>query len=135
MQKDLIMRYAKLPTGNIADANNKGGNMDSAIKPIDPKSKLVGPAYTVKCHPADNLTIHKAIQEAPEGSVLVVDAGGYRNCGQFGEITALACIESRGHSQEINGGDQCDRRMRRQNGTSWGFHCRRPGRCGCDCRS
>ncbi|HBM74727.1 MAG TPA: dimethylmenaquinone methyltransferase [Clostridiaceae bacterium] len=91
LSKDDLKRFAELPTGNICDANGKTGNMDPAIKPIDPKSKLVGPAYTVRCQPRDNLSIHKAMLDAPKGSVLVVDLGGYCGAGHFGEIMTLGC--------------------------------------------
>jgi 4-hydroxy-4-methyl-2-oxoglutarate aldolase len=91
MNTDIVERFKRLPLGNICDANEKHGNMDSGIRPVDPQSKLVGEAYTVRCHPRDNLAIHKAIYEAPKGSVLVVDTQGYRNCGYFGDIMALAC--------------------------------------------
>lgn len=90
---DLLDRFSKLPTGNICDANNKEGNMDPAIKPIDPSSKMAGTAFTVKCHPGDNLAIHRGILEAPAGAVLVVDVRGYCGAGHFGEIMAQACKE------------------------------------------
>lgn len=92
MADNIIERYKKLPLGNICDANGKGGNMDIGIKPVDKNCKMVGYAYSVKCHPGDNLAIHKAIVEAPKGSVLVVDAGSYCKGGHFGEIMATACM-------------------------------------------
>jgi len=82
-----------LPLGNICDANGKGGNMDAGIKSLDTRCKLAGPAFTVKGHAGDNLAIHRAIYEAPKGSVLVVDVAGYCLAGHFGEIMALACME------------------------------------------
>lgn len=93
LTKDELRCFLKLSTGNICDANDKTGNMDPAIKPINPKSKMVGPALTVRCQPGDNLTIHKAIYEAKPGSVLVIDAHGYIGAGPFGEIMAIACKE------------------------------------------
>ncbi len=89
---DQIAQFKKLPTGNVCDANGKVGNMDSGIKPVDPRSKLVGPAVTVRCQPADNLILHKAIYEAAPGSVLVIDAHGYTEAGPFGGIMATACM-------------------------------------------
>ncbi len=91
--REEIDQFLKLPTGNVCDANNKGGNMDYTIKPIDRKSKLVGPAVTVKCPPGDNLIIHKAIYCAEPGSVLVIDAHGYTGAGPMGEIVVMACQE------------------------------------------
>ncbi len=90
---ELMERFKKLPLGNICDANNKGGSMDAAIKPVDAACKMAGPAYTVRCHPGDNLAIHKAITEAPAGSVLVVDAAGYPGAGHIGEIMCFACMQ------------------------------------------
>jgi 4-hydroxy-4-methyl-2-oxoglutarate aldolase len=83
----------RLPTGNVADANGKTGNMDAGIKPIDRTMKVVGPAFTVKCFPRDNLILHEAIYAAPEGSVLVIDQGGFTDAGSMGEIMAIACME------------------------------------------
>ena len=86
-------RYERLPLGNICDANGKRGSMDQGIRPVDPELRMAGWAYTVRCHPGDNLAIHKAIQEAPAGSVLVVDAGGYTKGGHIGEIMCFACMQ------------------------------------------
>ncbi|KUK35876.1 MAG: Putative ribonuclease E inhibitor RraA/dimethylmenaquinone methyltransferase, partial [Thermacetogenium phaeum] len=93
LSREDIQSFMKLPTGNVCDANGKSGNMDPAIKPIDPKTKMAGPAVTVRCQPGDNLTIHKAIYEAEPGSVLVIDAHAYVGAGPFGEIMAIACQE------------------------------------------
>jgi regulator of RNase E activity RraA len=34
-----------------------------------------GPAFTLRCWPADNLTIHRAVELAAHGDVLVIDGG------------------------------------------------------------
>jgi 4-hydroxy-4-methyl-2-oxoglutarate aldolase len=91
--KELIDAFKRLPLGNICDANGKAGNMDEGIKPIDPACKMAGVAFTVKGHPGDNVAIHKAIYEAPEGSVLVVSVADYCKSGHFGEIMATACMQ------------------------------------------
>ena len=90
---DVIERYKRLPLGNICDANGRRGSMDSAIRPVDPTLHMAGRAYTVRCHPGDNLAIHKAIAEAPRDSVLVIDAGGYTGGGHIGEIMCFACMQ------------------------------------------
>jgi 4-hydroxy-4-methyl-2-oxoglutarate aldolase len=91
--KELLEGFLKLPAGNICDANGKTGNMDYRIKPIDPKSKLAGPAFTVPCVPGDNIAIHEALYKAPAGSVLVIDARGYTGAGPIGEIVVTACMK------------------------------------------
>lgn len=88
-------RLIELPTGNVADNNASAprqGVMDSGIKPLDPKSRMVGRAYTVRCRPGDNLAVHRGLNAAGEGDVLVIDCGGYTEAGHFGDITALACL-------------------------------------------
>jgi len=81
----------KLPTGNVADANEKKGNMDPSIKPIDPSSHMIGRAVTVECFPGDNLALHQGIYAAGPGDVLVCNCQGYNGGGHFGDIMATAC--------------------------------------------
>ncbi|HHV64256.1 MAG TPA: 4-carboxy-4-hydroxy-2-oxoadipate aldolase/oxaloacetate decarboxylase [Peptococcaceae bacterium] len=88
-----LKEFYNYSTGNICDCNGKVGNMDPAIKPIDPKCKLVGRAVTVQCNPRDNLIMHKAIYEAKPGDVIVYSIGGYVGAGPFGDIMACACQE------------------------------------------
>ena len=47
---------------------------------------IVGTARTVRTRPGDNLVIYKAIQCAPTGSILVIDAGGSLDRAVMGEI-------------------------------------------------
>ena len=94
LTKQIISKYKKLPTGNIADSNinaARQGVMDSGIKPVNSKSKMMGRAFPVKCFPGDNLAIHQAIYAAGAGDVLIIDCGGYTEAGHFGDIMANAC--------------------------------------------
>jgi len=90
MDAEIIQRLAKLPTGNISDAMGKKGSMDCNIKPVFPEARMGGPAVTVQGVPGDNLAAHLGLDQAPAGSVLVIDARGYTNAGLFGEIMSLA---------------------------------------------
>lgn len=88
---NLIERFYQLSSTCVSDAVKGLSNMDAAIKPVDRNLKVVGRAYTVKLRAADNYMVLKAIKEAEEGDVLVIDAKGYMNnatCGDF--IAALA---------------------------------------------
>lgn len=94
LNQETLEMFSKLPTGNVADSNNsiaRQGVMDSGIKPVDPKSHIVGRAVTVKCQPGDNLALHQGIYAAQPGDVLVCDLRGYDQGGHFGDIMALAC--------------------------------------------
>src|SRR5690606_36251902 len=47
---------------------------------------LAGPALTVRTRPGDNLMLHKAIDIAEPGDVIVVDAGGDLTNSLMGEL-------------------------------------------------
>ena len=55
---------------------------------------MAGPALTVRTRPGDNLMIHKALQLAQPGDVIVVDGGGDLTNSLIGEIMA-------GHAQRL----------------------------------
>jgi 4-hydroxy-4-methyl-2-oxoglutarate aldolase len=63
--------------------------VDPAIRTVWRGGKVAAPAYTVQCAPGDNLAIHVALERAPRGSVLVVDAGGFV-AGYWGEVLTVA---------------------------------------------
>jgi len=48
--------------------------------------RMAGPALTVKTRPGDNLMVHKALDLAERGDVIVVDAGGDLTNALIGEI-------------------------------------------------
>jgi 4-hydroxy-4-methyl-2-oxoglutarate aldolase len=52
--------------------------------------KLCGSALTVRCQPADNLTLHAAIATAQPGDVIVADVGGTVEAGHWSEIMTVA---------------------------------------------
>ena len=49
-------------------------------------SKLVGVALTVKTRAGDNPMVHKAMELAQRGDVIVVDAGGETSQAIIGEL-------------------------------------------------
>jgi 4-hydroxy-4-methyl-2-oxoglutarate aldolase len=76
----------KLGAATVYEAQGASGAMDGGIKPIDPRSRLVGPAFTVDIRPADNLMLHYALLKAKPGDVLVVDAKGFLEAGPWGDV-------------------------------------------------
>lgn len=94
LTKEVRQRLLRLPTGNIADNNNaafRQGVMDTGIKPLDRKMKMIGRAFTARCAPGDNLGLHQALNTAQPGDVLVIDVHGYSQAGHFGDMMATAC--------------------------------------------
>ncbi|WP_245867368.1 4-carboxy-4-hydroxy-2-oxoadipate aldolase [Sporomusa silvacetica DSM 10669] len=86
--KALIDGFAGLPVANIADNMNRMSCMDAKIRPIN-DVPLLGPAFTVKSRPGDNLMLHKALDLAQPGDIVVVDAQGDLTNSIMGELMAL----------------------------------------------
>lgn len=68
-------RLLALDTPSICDANKRIRVLDAGIRLIQPGLKLVGRAHTVTC-PDDFLTVIKALKDAEEDEVLVIDTQG-----------------------------------------------------------
>ena len=79
------------PTGNLCNAHEAVRAMDASIRPLADSMKLAGPACTAVIAPGQNAAIHRAVQSAEPGEVLVVDGGGSRSWGPFGDILATNC--------------------------------------------
>ena len=92
LTKEKVKELSKLPTGNVADSVGQRFIMNSSIKPIDPKSKMIGRAVTVDCFPGDNLALHQGMAAAKAGDVLIFDCKGYTEAGHFGDMMATACM-------------------------------------------
>jgi regulator of RNase E activity RraA len=88
--KRSLRLFRVLPTAIVADAMNRFNVMDSGIKPLHPGVKICGPALTVREMVGCNIMLHKAIQIAEKGDVIVVDVGGYVNRAVGGYIVSLA---------------------------------------------
>jgi 4-hydroxy-4-methyl-2-oxoglutarate aldolase len=80
--------FASAPTAAIADALGSINVLDPAVRPVWSGARVFGPAYTVRCHAQSIITVHKALLEAPGGSVLVVDGGGDAVGALFGGMMA-----------------------------------------------
>jgi 4-hydroxy-4-methyl-2-oxoglutarate aldolase len=89
----LIRELSGYDSATVHEAYGGKGALDSALKPLDIRMKVCGPAITVAARPGDNLILHKAIYVAAKGDVLVVSAGGYVEAGPWGEIMTLAAQE------------------------------------------
>ncbi len=61
--------------------------MDHAIKSVNkPGIHVVGSAFTVRTHPSDNLMVHKAMDLAKPGDLIVIDASGDMGHAILGEL-------------------------------------------------
>jgi 4-hydroxy-4-methyl-2-oxoglutarate aldolase len=90
LDPEALKALAAAPTAMLSDALGRWGNMDAAIRPVAPGMQCFGPAFTLRCWPADNLTIHRAVELAAHGDVLVIDGGSGRDTALLGDILVYA---------------------------------------------
>jgi 4-hydroxy-4-methyl-2-oxoglutarate aldolase len=82
----------RLPTATLHEAAGKIGSLPAAIKPVAAGMALAGPALTVHSPPGDNLWLHRALDIARPGDVLVVHCSGAHEFGYWGEIMATMAL-------------------------------------------
>jgi regulator of RNase E activity RraA len=85
LQADVLARFHGLASPNIADAMGRFRFMDPGIQSRSGFS-LCGQAVTVYARPGDNLMVHKALQVAEPGDVIVVNTCGSTETAVFGEL-------------------------------------------------
>lgn len=110
----LIDELGTFSAATIHEAQGRKGALDSGIKPIDRDMSFCGSAFTVVCHPRDNLMLQVAISYAEPGDVLVVSSGD-QPAGQFGDVLANACV-ARGITALVTDGGIRDSREIRELG-------------------
>lgn len=90
--KELVDQFRGMGTATVHEASGRKGAVDCAIKPISRGVRLCGPAFTVQCHPGDNLMLHKAIERAQPGDILVASVQGYYEAGYWGGLMATSAV-------------------------------------------
>ena len=84
----LVAELARMVTPHLSDSMERlyaGGHQ---LRPMHKEGKLAGPAFTVRTAAGDNLLVHKALDTAQRGDVIVVDAGGWLDNAIIGELMA-----------------------------------------------
>jgi regulator of RNase E activity RraA len=81
----LLARFRGMASANVADAMGRFNFMDAGIRSRS-GCPLAGAAVTVNCRPADNLMVHKALQVAEPGEIVVVSTCGNTASAVFGEL-------------------------------------------------
>lgn len=90
---DLVRRVAALPVANVSDSMSRMTAAGPRLTPMHREGALAGPALTVKARPGDNLMLHKAIDMAQPGDVIVVDAGGDLTNALMGELMLAYAVK------------------------------------------
>lgn len=84
-ERELVELFRGIPSSNINDNMNRLFSMRSELRPFN-QVPLLGTAITVKAPMGDNLMIHKALDIAQPGDVIVVDGEGCENRSSIGEM-------------------------------------------------
>ena len=82
----LVSKFKGVVCAHLSDNMSRLAGSAAALRPWHRKGQLLGVALTVRVAPGDNLMVHKAIDLAQPGDVIVVDAGGITSQAIIGEI-------------------------------------------------
>ena len=91
--KKLVAELAKMVTPHLSDSMQRLYGGGPQLRPMHNGAKLCGPAFTVRTAPGDNLLIHKAIDTAEPGDVIVVDGGGFNDYALIGELMSARAAQ------------------------------------------
>ena len=93
----IVEAFKQLPAANVADTMGRSCALSSEIRLISSPDLPIraGAALTVKARPGDNLMLHKALDMAGEGDVIVVSNDGDRTHSLMGEIMAVYAQHTR----------------------------------------
>jgi len=87
--KEVIEKFRSISVATVYEASGRKGFIDPKIKPIIKGIKLCGPAFTVQTAPGDNIMLHKALEKAQEGDVIVAIVGNEYEYGYWGDLMSV----------------------------------------------
>ena len=110
--QDLIAGFREVATASVADAVDKvagkTGFLDAAIKPRINEKKIVGPAVTVLEGPTEEFVPPQhaldIIDEADEGSVIVISTNGTTDVAVWGGLMAAGAVANKHEAAVLDGG-------------------------------
>lgn len=90
---NIAKEFLTLPVANVSDSMWRLTAGGSRLRPMHKSGQMAGPALTVKSRPGDNLMLHKAIDMAEPGDIIVCDAGGDLTNSLMGELMLAHAIK------------------------------------------
>jgi regulator of RNase E activity RraA len=85
--REVVDGFRGFDTPAISDLMNRLYTMEIGIGPLTaPELQLCGTACTVKCYPGDNLMVHKSLDIAEPGDVVVVDTADSHMTAVLGDL-------------------------------------------------
>jgi RraA family protein len=84
---ELVAGFGAFDTPAISDRMNRLYAMAPGIRNLtDERLRLIGPACTVKVYPGDNLMVHKSLDIAEPGDVVVIDTSASPLTAVLGDL-------------------------------------------------
>ncbi len=103
VSRETVEKFRGIPVANVSDSMSRMTATGPRLRPMHRSGQLAGPALTLKSRPGDNLMLHKAIDMAEPGDVIVVDAGGELTNSLFGELMLSYAVKRGVAGLVING--------------------------------
>jgi len=100
---ELVGQFRDIPVANVSDCMARMDASTSDLVPMHRDGTMAGPALTVRSRPGDNLMLHKALDMAEPGDVIVCDGGGDTTNALFGELMLTYAIQKGIAGLAING--------------------------------
>jgi RraA family protein len=91
---DDIRRLGEVPAANVGDALARMTVLDGGIRLVTERSELLGNALTVDVRAGDNLAVHRALDDARPGDVLVVNGHGDTTRALIGDLIGEIMISA-----------------------------------------
>lgn len=91
LDAETVRAFAQFPTPEISDMLNRLYALDSEIVCMSGES-VVGLACTVRTFPGDNLMVHKSLDIAKPGDVVVIAASGGRENAVLGDVVSTKAM-------------------------------------------
>ena len=109
---ELALQFIGVPVSNVSDCMSRLFGGGAHLRPMHSGRPMSGPALTVRTRPGDNLMIHKALQMAAPGDIIVVDAGGDLTNAVIGDLVVGVAIKRGLGGFVINGAIRDARALR-----------------------
>tara|TARA_B100001057_G_scaffold154058_1_gene154254 strand:+ start:316 stop:1107 length:792 start_codon:yes stop_codon:yes gene_type:complete len=88
LPQEIVEGFREFETADVSDVLNRLYAMNGAIRNQTNDKEMLGIATTVKLYPGDNLMVHKALDIAKAGDIVVVDCSGAMSNAVFGDLVA-----------------------------------------------
>jgi RraA family protein len=99
----LIEEISNYPVALIGDVLQRMGMMASSIRHVAGRKSFFGTVLPLLTREGDNLAIHRALDDAQPGDVLVINGNGETNRAVFGDLLGEICLARKVAAVVIDG--------------------------------